>query len=61
MGKPKYIFYTGTEFPEEKEVLRNIFNSNWGDLDAPETSSLKKQLMPKKILQFLYLQKNYRP
>jgi len=29
MLKPKYMFYTGTEDAEEKEVLRNIFNSNW--------------------------------
>lgn len=44
-AKPKYIFYTGTELPEEKEVLRNIFNSNWDSLDTPETSSLKKELL----------------
>ena len=30
--KPKYILYTGTEQPEEKEILRNIFNSNWDSL-----------------------------
>lgn len=45
INKPKYIFYTGTELPEEKEVLRNIFNSNWDALDTPETSTLKKQLL----------------
>ena len=45
MDKPKYILYTGTELPEEKEVLRNIFNSNWDALDTPETNSLKKQLI----------------
>ena len=26
---PGFILYTGTETPEEKEILRNIFNSNW--------------------------------
>ena len=28
-GKPTYAFYTGTETPEEKEIIRNIFNSDW--------------------------------
>jgi len=29
MAKPKYILYTGTENADEKEIMRNIFNSNW--------------------------------
>ena len=29
MSKPKYVLYTGTEKVDEKEVIRNIFNSNW--------------------------------
>ena len=29
MGKPTFVLYTGTENPEEKEVIRNIFNGNW--------------------------------
>ena len=28
-GKPTYALYTGTETPEEKEIIRNIFNSDW--------------------------------
>lgn len=28
-GKPKFVLYTGTESQEEKELIRNIFNSNW--------------------------------
>ena len=28
-GKPTYALYTGTEDAEEKEIIRNIFNSNW--------------------------------
>ncbi len=28
-GKPKFVLYTGTENKEEKEIARNIFNSNW--------------------------------
>ena len=29
-GKSKFVLYTGTENAEEKEVIRNIYNSNWG-------------------------------
>ena len=43
--KPKYILYTGTEQPEEKEVLRNIFNSNWDALDATNTKTLKEDII----------------
>ena len=35
-GKPTFALYTGTESIEEKEIIRNIFNSNW-------------QLVPKSI------------
>ena len=28
-GKPLFALYTGTETPEEKELLRNIFNGMW--------------------------------
>jgi len=27
--KPRFILYTGTETPEEREILRNIYNSQW--------------------------------
>ena len=27
--KPKFMLYTGTETAEEKEILRNIYNSQW--------------------------------
>ena len=27
MGKPHYALYTGTEDSEEREIIRNIFNS----------------------------------
>jgi hypothetical protein len=40
MGKPKFVLYTGTENPEEKEIIRNIFNSNWDSI--PE--SLRNEL-----------------
>ncbi len=29
LGKPMFALYTGTETAEEKEVIRNIFNSSW--------------------------------
>jgi hypothetical protein len=28
-GKPTFALYTGTEDAEEKEIIRNIFNSDW--------------------------------
>lgn len=28
-GKPRFVLYTGTEGPEEKEIVRNIYNSSW--------------------------------
>ena len=28
-GKPTFALYTGTETAEEKEIIRNIFNSTW--------------------------------
>jgi hypothetical protein len=28
-GKPRFVLYTGTETVEEKEIIRNIYNSNW--------------------------------
>ncbi|NDC83773.1 hypothetical protein EB093_08975, partial [bacterium] len=28
-SKPRFVLYTGTETAEEKEVIRNIYNSNW--------------------------------
>ena len=31
-GKPTFVLYTGTENPEEKEVIRNIFNGDWDAL-----------------------------
>ena len=28
-GKPTFALYTGTESPEEKEIVRNVFNGDW--------------------------------
>ena len=30
MAKPKFALYTGTETVEEREIIRNIFNNNFG-------------------------------
>ena len=38
--KPRYILYTGTESVEEKEIMRNIFNSTWDSVPR----SIKNQL-----------------
>jgi hypothetical protein len=29
MGKPMYAAYTGSETPEEREIIKNVLNSNW--------------------------------
>lgn len=41
LGKPTYALYTGTESAEEKEIIRNIYNSNW-DPNLPITKKLKE-------------------
>jgi hypothetical protein len=33
-GKPKFVLYTGTETSEEKEIIRNIYNSAWKSVPA---------------------------
>ena len=40
IGKPKFVLYTGTESPEEKEIIRNIYNSNWELVPSNITSKL---------------------
>ena len=41
-GKPTFALYTGTETPEEKEIIRNIFNSTWKDVPSELVTELKK-------------------
>ena len=43
LSKPTYALYTGTETAEEKEIIRNVFNSSWDSIP----SSLSKQLKVK--------------
>lgn len=39
--KPKFVLYTGTETAEEKEIIRNIYNSNWEFVPATIVDKLK--------------------
>jgi len=39
-GKPTYALYTGTESAEEKEMVRNIYNSEWNP-NIPITQTLR--------------------
>ena len=39
--KPRFVLYTGTETAEEKEIIRNIYNSNWGFVPGNITDQLK--------------------
>lgn len=41
MGKPKFVLYTGTESPEQKEIVRNIYNGEWKFIP----SSLETELL----------------
>ena len=39
-AKPKFVLYTGTESAEVKELIRNIYNSNWSVVPANIVSKL---------------------
>ena len=42
IGKPRFVLYTGTETVEEKEIIRNIYNSNWEVVPTSITSKLRE-------------------
>jgi hypothetical protein len=42
LGKPTYALYTGTETAEEKEIIRNIYNSSWSYIPTNIANDLKK-------------------
>ena len=48
-GKPTYALYTGTESDEEREIIRNVFNSTWDYIPV----TLKQQLAPKSANNFM--------
>lgn len=39
--KPMFVLYTGTESAEEREMVRNAFNGNWGALPPGLASELR--------------------
>lgn len=43
MAKPKFALYTGTEDDEEKELIRNIFNSEWNLVPRNLIQALEEQ------------------
>ena len=42
-GKPRFVLYTGTEGAEEKEIVRNIYNSNWDFVPSNIAARLREQ------------------
>jgi hypothetical protein len=42
LTKPTYALYTGTETSEEKEIIRNIYNSSWDDVPTNISNKLKE-------------------
>ncbi|NDC31849.1 MAG: hypothetical protein EBZ58_13155, partial [Bacteroidetes bacterium] len=48
-GKPMFALYTGTESDEEREIIRNVFNSTWDYIPV----SIREQLTPKSANNFM--------
>lgn len=46
--KPMFVLYTGTETAEEKEIIRNAFNSAW-DKVPPAVATVLRDLAPNNI------------
>jgi len=41
-SKPRFVLYTGTETAEEKEIIRNIYNSQWDLVPASIANELRE-------------------
>jgi hypothetical protein len=41
-SKPRFVLYTGTETAEEKEMIRNIYNSQWDLVPASIANQLRE-------------------
>ena len=41
--KPRFVLYTGTETNEEKEIIRNIYNSQWELVPASIVATLREK------------------
>ena len=42
-SKPAFALYTGTETAEEKEIIRNIYNSSWKDVPSSIVEQLENK------------------
>ena len=47
--KMRYVFYTGGENHDEREIYRHIFNNSFQNLSSQNCSELVKQLEQLKI------------
>jgi superfamily II DNA or RNA helicase len=57
-GKKMFALYTGTETPEEKEIIRNVFNGDWEFLPAQlakEVASISDTNMRGEIIKVLMI------
>lgn len=41
-GKPRFVLYTGTETPEEKEIIRNVYNGTWDYVPSTIVTRLRE-------------------
>ena len=41
-GKPRFVLYTGTETPEEKEIIRNVYNGTWDLIPSQMADKLRE-------------------
>ena len=48
-AKPKFVLYTGTETAEEKEIIRNIYNSSW-EMVSPNIVEKLKHISPNNFM-----------
>jgi hypothetical protein len=42
LSKPRFVLYTGTETNDEKEIIRNVYNSQWDLVPASIASKLRE-------------------
>ena len=42
IGKPMYASYSGDETPEEREIIKNVLNSNWKVVPSKILTQIKK-------------------
>ena len=43
LNKPKFVLYTGTETSEEREIIRNVYNSMWEYVPSSIVEKLKEK------------------